>query len=184
MANKYQQSEQRRKPQPPEKLSKIMGRGFRHLSSVRGQIFPGFVKMFAVDYFGGDNPQVAVDPILCALIGKFGSTAIDPIFAERGWDDDHYTRDVVRSREQTVELLVRMIHGGLPQLHQRINQYPKLAAFLEKKYRIRQFYGDPASEGRAPVSVYPSLFEVVTTLSDKFATDAGEIAELLESFDL
>lgn len=83
----------------------------------------------SVPYFDRVGVNVSCDPLLLAFIGKFGSRLLDEVTTEsRG--DDPYVESRVWDREQVIEKVTRAINGGLPEVHRRLHEYPKLYAFL------------------------------------------------------
>lgn len=121
---------------------------------------------------------IACDPLLLAFVGKFGTRLLDEIMIETR--KELWTEARVWDREQIVEKITRAINGGLPEVHRRLIDYPKLYDWL----CARGFRHSPGcSPGmRGPQGV--SVFRAIAYMSNPRYMPPLEIAQVLEEHRL
>ena len=121
---------------------------------------------------------IACDPLLLAFVGKFGTRLIDEVAAEMR--TEVYTEARVWDREQVVEKITRAINGGLPEVHRRLLDYPKLYDWLCTK-GFRHLPG-AAVKMRGPQGV--SVYRAITFMTNPLFMTPYEIADKLEEHRL
>lgn len=125
------------------------------------------------------TPRIACDPLLIAFVGKFGTRILEEIAAETRFD--LWTEARVWDREQIIEKITRAINGGLPEVHRRLIDYPKLYDWLCTKKGFRHPPGT-LKEMRGPQGV--SVFRAITFMSNPHYMFPLDIADVLEEHRL
>jgi len=131
------------------------------------------------DLLGPIGSELRCDPLLLAFVGKFGTRLLDEIVDEyrigdpwveaRKWD-----------REQLVEKATRAINGGLPEVHRRLHEYPKLYVYLcEHGFRHQP---GTLKEMRGPKGV--SVFRAIAHMTNPMFMSPAEIAGVLAEHKL
>ncbi len=122
--------------------------------------------------------RITCDPLVLAFVGKFGTRLIDEIKVEarlREW-----TEYRVWDREHFLERITRAINGGLPEVHRRLHEYPKLYAYLcERGFRHTPW---TMKHMRGPRGV--SVFRAVAYMTNPLFMSPTEIAAVLKEHRL
>jgi hypothetical protein len=140
-----------------------------------GENVAHFTSVPYYDRLGPLDAEVRCDPLLLAFVGKFGPRLLDEIMAEQRGGDP-YVESRVWDREQVIEKVTRAINGGLPEVHRRLHEYPKLYAFLcEGGFRHSP---QALKVMRGPQGV--SVFRAIAYMTNPMFMNPAAIADKLE----